>query len=376
LLFHIEEAACVGGWDASGTARTDADGTMPYFDSSTTEIMSVGFSDGAGASVWMQFQGHFGAVTKGITQVVAIDYWAFNSYDTWMALPSTPGVMDTKIYANCYSGVFNDGMGSKAIFPWTSSDTTTLPLASGYPATPTVAAGFFTKYDWEMTDGSCKRFSFWVHGLSHAGSPADWTPNTTFWTSDGACTDPQQMTVPVNGSVHWAMALGTTSEVIGDIADWVAAPASWDPNSPSSIPCYDSPSPPPPSPIYKPKPKPWQKPKPHEKWFAKFVDEEEQRAREVAQSKYMYAYGRRMQERQLSGGETMKDVEDGAAFEEEMVNMSPPPAMLKGRKPKRPIDSITKKEMKYSDPKLKKYGEKYFKEKEEEKEEKPPPKKK
>merc|ERR1712167_336944 len=104
-----------------------------------------------------------------------------------------------------------------------------------------------------------------------------------------------------------------------DIEDWVAAP-TWDPNSPSSIPCYDSPSPPPPSPIYKPKPKPWQKPKPHEKWFAKFVDPEDYAAKEMAASKYMFAMGRRMEERQLSATESLKDVMIAAEFEEEMEN--------------------------------------------------------
>jgi hypothetical protein len=265
LVTHIGEAAtdAITGWDV----------TTGYF-TSDTEIMSVGFSDGGGASVWMQYQGTFGAVGKGITQVIAIDYWAFNSYETWFTLPSTPGVIDMKIYTNCYSGIFIDGQGSEAIFPKTSSDTQTLPLVAGY-AGPTVASGYYTKYDWEASDGSCKRFSFWVHGLSSTGTAADWAPNSTFWTTAGSCTDPQMMFVPINSSVHFAVALDSAASVITDIEDWVAAPPTWDPNSPSSIPCYDSPSPPPPSPIYKPKPKPWQKPKPHEKWFAKFVDPED-----------------------------------------------------------------------------------------------------
>merc|ERR1712110_881681 len=185
---------------AATDALTGWDVSTGYF-TSDTEIMSVGFSDGGGASVWMQYQGTFGSVGKGITQVVAIDYWAFNSYETWFTLPSTPGVIDMKIYTNCYSGVFRDAMGSEAIFPKTSSDTQTLPLVAGY-AGPEVNSGYYTKYDWEASDGSCKRFSFWVHGLSSAGSASDWTPNSTFWTTAGSCTDPQMMFVPVNSSVH------------------------------------------------------------------------------------------------------------------------------------------------------------------------------
>jgi len=338
IMTHIEEAAIEAGWDTSSSA----DGTMPYFDS-FTEIMAIGFSDGAGAAVWMQYQGYFTSINKGITQVIALDYWAFNVYTTWLALPSTPGIMDTKIYTNCYSGVFKDGLGSKAIFPLTSSDQETLPLKSGYPATPDAASGAdYTTYDWEMADGSCKKFSFWVHGLSSTGTSADWAPNSSFWTA--SCTNGQNMPVPVNGSIHWAVALFTVNSVLGDIADWVAAPASWDPNSPSSIPCYDSPSPPPPSPPPKPtKPKP--KPKPEkpavkpsygwEKKYAKFWDTERGREEEFATAK-MYAMGRRMEEeeRQLSAGETMADVKAAVLFEEELMNTPIPPVMLKGRKPK------------------------------------------
>lgn len=145
------------------------------------------------------------------------------------------------------------------------------------------------------------------------------------------------MTVLPNASVHNAVMWGTVDYVLGDIAHWIAMGPAWDPNNPTSVPCFDSPSPPPPPPpppkVVKPKPKPQQKPHPKEKWFAKFVDEEEMRNREIASAKY-YAMGRRMEEE----GETMKDVKEGVVFEEELMNTKVPESMTKNRKPKKFLD--------------------------------------
>merc|ERR1711924_175465 len=102
--------------------------------------------------------------------------------------------------------------------------------------------------------------------------------------------------------------------------------------------------------------------------------------KEIAASRYMFAMGRRMEERQLSGAETLKDVMVAAEFEEEMVNMPVPDFILKGKKPRIPIDPRTRKPKTYSEPKMEKYGPKYKEYPKEEmempREEKPPPKKK
>jgi len=164
--------------------------------------------------------------------------------------------------------------------------------------------------------GLAKKFEFWVHGLASAGSGiSDWAPNSSFWTS--ACSAGQQMTVLPNASVHNAVMWGTVDYVLGDIAHWIAMGPAWDPNSP------------------KPKPRP-QKPHPKEKWYAKFVDEEEMHKRDMASAKY-YALGRRMEEeeRQLSGAETMADVKNAVLFEEELMNTPLPKTMTKNRTPKK-----------------------------------------
>jgi hypothetical protein len=338
--------------------------------------MAVGFSDGAGAAMYMQWTKVFTGSMKGVTQVIAVDYWAFNSYSAWLPATSPPGTLDAKIYTNCYSAIFIDGP-AKAIFPNGASDTSTyLQLSTGFTG-PQTSSGYWTKYEWEKSDGSCQRFQYWVHGMSTAGSPSDWVGEDPWWLS--VCTATNQQPAPINSSVHWAVALETTSLVIGDIEDWVASPPSWDPNAPSSIPCYDSPSPPPPSPVTKPviKPKPW-----HKGYKDVFTKIDRETFNEARTNSKFFA-GRRMEERQLAGSETMADIE-AIATREELATIKPlPTKYLSDGEAKKPKDSKGD-ELSYTDVKKmkeEKYGlykrmEKYYVPEEKEKKNVPEEKKK
>merc|ERR1712146_557265 len=296
---------------------------------------------GGGAAMYMQWTKVFTSSMRCVTQVIAIDYWAFNDYSTWLPATSPPGTLDAKIYTNCYSGVFLDGP-AKAIFPSSSSDTSTYLQLSGGFTGPETSSGYWSKYEWEKSDGSCQRFQYWVHGMSTVGSPSDWVGDDPWWTS--VCTSTNMMPAPINSSVHWAVALETTTLVTGDIQDWVASPPSWDPNSPSSIPCYDSPSPPPPSPIYKPprpKPKPWHKGKKVDYYLK--LDKE---TMEKEYKNWKFFAGRRMEERQMGGSEAMADI-IAIATEEELKTVEPlPTKYLSDDDPKKIDGMVDVKKMK------------------------------
>jgi len=232
LLTHVMDGAaapCVGtdcpDWAQHYTGA-------PAIDPTETEIMSIGFSDGGGMSMYMQWMSAFTNETVGITQVIAIDYWAHNAYDEWLTnwRPYQnprwlPGALDAKIYTNCYSGIFRDN-GPMAIFPDKNfpTETTLYPVMGGF-GTPSVSAGYWKSWNWVQPN--CQRFNFWVHGLdSHAVSKlqsSNWKGNSSWW-ADQMCTSPNQQPAAVNSSVHWAVAVYTTGNVMVDIYRWVFRP--------------------------------------------------------------------------------------------------------------------------------------------------------
>jgi hypothetical protein len=203
-----EDAAPFGGkfGTKAGKTRCWLEHRLRCPFNSRTEMMIVGYSDGGGLAVFMNYYNTL------VTKAVAIDFWGFSSYETWMT--SAGGTMDAKIYTNCASSMFDHGPA--AIFENSVPDlnyVTGMGMAADSweylginSYSYTGGAADIPYYEWSWEDSCTKqRLNFAVHGL---GVDASTSPP---WACNGpACTP------PVQGHDDWAKWNGAGGSELGD----------------------------------------------------------------------------------------------------------------------------------------------------------------
>jgi len=188
-------------------------------------MMVVGFSDGAGFGVYLQW-----FMSSRVKAVTAIDYWAFHAYDAWLSYENSHVVM--KIYTSCASPIWDVGLGT-AIFQEAAPHPPTIPEYSRLGAKPdsasmeTETAVDGTAYDfreWKwFSPPKCGRYlKFAIEGFTstteggaygHAGGSSSWPISTSSTCSTA-------LSGVAAGDIHVAMAM--IAPVVPDILEFVA----------------------------------------------------------------------------------------------------------------------------------------------------------
>jgi hypothetical protein len=192
-----------------------------------SEMMIIGYSDGGGLGMFMNYQ------SVMVTKVVAIDFWNYNTYDQW--LEQSPGItggdtVDAVVYAACKSPFFGAD-GPKAVTPMSAhpSAKTYVEGAGLDTATPGYTAPTATvqlalpcgsqtncewhNFKWQDACGK-KKVEFFIHGLdsnANGASPApdadsaSWSDTGSGWCTANAIASPTHSniwnSIPVKSDV-------------------------------------------------------------------------------------------------------------------------------------------------------------------------------
>lgn len=198
-----------------------------------SEMMIIGYSDGGGLGLFMNYQ------SVMVTKAVAIDFWNYNTYDTWLGQSNgiTGGqTLDAVIYAACKSPFFGadgpkavtpmaahpspaltyveaSGLSSSEILPWNNAGvvTTQLPLPCG-----TQSPCDWHNFKWASC-GAKRKLEFLIHGLDATAMPSSapttapdadsalWQDGNTGWCQDNHVASPVHTNVwdsiPIKGDV-------------------------------------------------------------------------------------------------------------------------------------------------------------------------------
>jgi len=205
-----------------------------------TKIMWVGYSDGGGMGIYLQYFDGLKHVPSsgswsdsnglaGITNVIAIDYYASQDYVNWLG--SYGNRMNAKIYMSCSSFTYSKGdmlfdipASACSSGPPSGCESDAMPQkmwGAGYyfqPFTPRYYGNSeWKEWRWDRVSGhaQCGAIKWAVQGLTNG------PPQTSF--NGYPSGDAEWDNKCVNGSSHGQMF--HEADVVGDIDDWIVAPA-------------------------------------------------------------------------------------------------------------------------------------------------------
>jgi hypothetical protein len=203
---------------------------------SSTQTLFIGFSDGAGLGMWLQWKNRLvepytGSWASnngrwGINKVIALDYWANADYLNWLGTDKN-GMM-AKIYSNCNSFTYQYALGM-SLFPEPGmSGATTKPQKQSYPRRSTTTKTFptpdtsvgtidYIQYEWEKVSGKpqCGFIHWDIHGLDSQTDHNGYDGGATDWTDRCNANDDMDTTTD---DAH--MEVLYHADILGDITSW------------------------------------------------------------------------------------------------------------------------------------------------------------
>jgi len=136
-----------------------------------TEIFVVGFSDGGGFGMYLNY------VWPSATGASVIDFWAYSAYEVWLQAEPFSGTMGAKIYTSCHTNMFDwgpvsifseSGASPPSTYPdkAMSGTTFTAPVSTTALSLDGTTSADFHVWTWKNCNyGSRKALAFAVHGL-------------------------------------------------------------------------------------------------------------------------------------------------------------------------------------------------------------------